>query len=81
MNIRDETLIHLSREQVVIRAAIQWLMAREAKLSGNIDATLRDASEKIGKIIADAHPDEQTRGPFQESLDQLIAKGRLQAGL
>jgi hypothetical protein len=80
MNIHDETLIRLSGEQIILRAAVQWLLVREAKRSGNIDAALREASEAIGKDIAALPTTESKKGPLQEGMDQLIAKARLQAG-
>jgi hypothetical protein len=44
MDFRDETLIRVTGEQVILRLAVKWLLAREAKRSGEIDATLRVAS-------------------------------------
>jgi hypothetical protein len=80
MNIQDETLVRLSGEQIILRAAIQWLLAREAKRSGNIDAALREASEAIGKTIAALPASDAIKGPVQEGLDRLIASSKLQSG-
>lgn len=79
MDIRDETLIHLTREQVIVRSALKWLLVREAKKSDDIDAVLRDASSAIGKTIAQLSMSEGEKGPLQEGLDQLIAEARLDA--
>ena len=78
MNIHEETLVRLSSEQVIIRSTIIWLLAREAERSGNVDAALRQASEMIGKTITALPTSESIKGPFQESLDQLIALARLE---
>jgi hypothetical protein len=77
MDTKDEALIRLAGEQIITRAAIQWLLAREAERSGDIDKSLREASEKIGRAI-ETLP-EGPRGTLQESLDQLIADALLEA--
>jgi hypothetical protein len=79
MDIRDETLIHLTREQIITRSALKWLLAREAKKSDDIDSVLKDASDLIGKTIAQLSMSEVEKGPLQEGLDQLIAEARLDA--
>lgn len=79
MEIRDETLIRLSGEQIILRSAIKWLLAREAKLSGDVDLTLREASEAIGETVAALPASENVKGPLQEGIDQLIALARLEA--
>jgi len=80
MDARDEALVSAAREQIILRGAVQWLLVREAKRSGNIDATLREASEAIGKIIAAMQTSDNIKGPVQEGLDRLIASSRLEAG-
>jgi len=80
MNIHDDTLVRLSGEQIILRAAVQWLLVREAKRSGDIDAALREASETIGKTIAALPTGDSVKGPLREGLDQLIASSRLEAG-
>jgi hypothetical protein len=77
MDFRDETLIRVTGEQVILRLAVKWLLAREAKRSGEIDATLRVASEAIGNAITDIP--ETYRGTVQQNLDQLIAEARIEA--
>jgi hypothetical protein len=79
MDSRNETLIHLSREQVITRSVLKWLLAREAKKSNDVDAVLKDASSAIGKTIDQLSMSEGEKGPLQEGLDQLIAEARLGA--
>ncbi len=79
MEIRDETLIRLSGEQIILRSAIKWLLAREAKRSGDIDLALREASEAIGKTVAALQTSESAKGTLQEGIDQLIVQARLEA--
>jgi hypothetical protein len=69
MDFRDETLIRVTGEQVILRLAVKWLLAREAKRSGEIDA--------IGNAITDIP--ETYRGTVQQNLDQLIAEARIEA--
>lgn len=77
MDTRDETLIRLTGEQIITRATLRWLLAREAKRSGDIDKALRDAAETIGRTI-EGLPD-AAKGTVQESLDRLIAEALLEA--
>jgi hypothetical protein len=77
MEIHDETLIRLSGEQIILRSAIKWLLAREARRSGDIDAALRNASEFMTEQISAF--DDRTRGFLQENIDQLVAAARLEA--
>ncbi len=79
MDTRDETLIRLSGEQIILRAAVKWLLAREAKRSGNIDIALQEASRSIEKVIEAMRTSDSFKGPIQEGADQLIAQARLEA--
>jgi hypothetical protein len=73
----DEMLVRLSAEQIILRSAIKWLLAREARRSDHVDTALREASEFISEQTAAL--DDAARGHLQEGIDQLVAAARLEA--
>jgi len=61
MDFRDEVLLRLQAELLILKPAIKWLLAREARRSHRPAPTLKQLSDLVGKRIAALPIDEGLR--------------------